>query len=219
MRYLYLLRAGESNFKIGIATSVKKRVSSIQTGCPDVVRVVCARLVQDAAQAERSLHLQYADKLSGGGTEWFKLTSDEALEVATAIHALPERELVEFDIAAANILSETISLKHAVVAKLDYVVRELRPELTVPLEADPATKSKQNELSLDTQALDIFKATGRASTSLLQRRLGIGYAKAARIMDRLAEAGYVSSESGANGRVILEAGTPSVPESFDPVSV
>jgi DNA segregation ATPase FtsK/SpoIIIE-like protein len=42
----------------------------------------------------------------------------------------------------------------------------------------------------------------RASASLLQRRLRIGYARAARIIDQLEEKGYIGSFDGSTARVV-----------------
>jgi S-DNA-T family DNA segregation ATPase FtsK/SpoIIIE len=43
----------------------------------------------------------------------------------------------------------------------------------------------------------------KASASLLQRRLSIGYARAARIIDQLEQAGIVSKGEGAKPRDVL----------------
>ena len=43
----------------------------------------------------------------------------------------------------------------------------------------------------------------RASASLLQRRLRIGYARAARIIDQLEARGYVGAFDGSNARMVL----------------
>ncbi len=48
----------------------------------------------------------------------------------------------------------------------------------------------------------------RASTSLLQRRLRIGYARAARIMDLLEEKGLIGPPDGARPREVLVPGRP-----------
>jgi S-DNA-T family DNA segregation ATPase FtsK/SpoIIIE len=40
------------------------------------------------------------------------------------------------------------------------------------------------------------------STSLLQRRLGIGYGRAARVIDQLADAGVLDAKSGPKGREV-----------------
>jgi S-DNA-T family DNA segregation ATPase FtsK/SpoIIIE len=53
------------------------------------------------------------------------------------------------------------------------------------------------------QALDVLKSTRRASTSMIQRRLRIGYNRAARIMDLMEEKGIVGPENGSSPREIL----------------
>ncbi len=53
------------------------------------------------------------------------------------------------------------------------------------------------------QALDVLKSTRRASTSMLQRRLRIGYNRAARIMEIMEEKGIVGPENGSSPREIL----------------
>lgn len=56
---------------------------------------------------------------------------------------------------------------------------------------------------LYSQALDVLKASKRASTSMLQRRLRIGYNRAARIMEVMEEKGIVGPENGSSPREIL----------------
>jgi S-DNA-T family DNA segregation ATPase FtsK/SpoIIIE len=53
------------------------------------------------------------------------------------------------------------------------------------------------------QSWAIIKETRRASVSMLQRRLKLGYNRAARIMDILHERGYVGPENGSSPREIL----------------
>ena len=45
---------------------------------------------------------------------------------------------------------------------------------------------------------------GRASTSYLQRKLKLGYARAARLMDKLEERGVIGPGDGAKPREVLE---------------
>jgi len=54
------------------------------------------------------------------------------------------------------------------------------------------------------QALEVIRSSKRASTSMLQRRLKIGYNRAARIMEMLEERGYVGPENGSQPREILK---------------
>ena len=53
------------------------------------------------------------------------------------------------------------------------------------------------------QAYDVLKSTRRASTSMMQRRLRIGYNRAARIMDLMEQKGIVGPENGSSPREIL----------------
>lgn len=52
-------------------------------------------------------------------------------------------------------------------------------------------------------AIEVIKTSKRASTSMLQRRLKIGYNRAARIMEILEEEGIVGPENGSSPREIL----------------
>ena len=56
---------------------------------------------------------------------------------------------------------------------------------------------------LYSRAIDVLKSTRRASTSMLQRRLRIGYNRAARIMEMMEEKGIVGPENGSSPRDIL----------------
>ena len=53
------------------------------------------------------------------------------------------------------------------------------------------------------QAISIIMQSDKASASLLQRKLSIGYARAARVLDQLEAAGYVSSAEGSKPREVL----------------
>ena len=52
-------------------------------------------------------------------------------------------------------------------------------------------------------AVGVIQEYDRASASLLQRRLKIGYARAARIIDQLEARGYIGSFDGSNARQVL----------------
>ena len=52
-------------------------------------------------------------------------------------------------------------------------------------------------------AVDVILETGQASVSMLQRRLKLGYARAARIVDEMEEKGIVGPFQGSKPRTIL----------------
>lgn len=54
------------------------------------------------------------------------------------------------------------------------------------------------------QALDVIMQSDKASASLLQRKLKVGYARAARILDELQEAGYVGPAEGSKPRDVIK---------------
>lgn len=60
-----------------------------------------------------------------------------------------------------------------------------------------------DEDELMEQAKEIIIAAGRASTSLLQRRLSIGYGRAAKILDMLEESGFIGPSNGSKPREVL----------------
>jgi S-DNA-T family DNA segregation ATPase FtsK/SpoIIIE len=62
---------------------------------------------------------------------------------------------------------------------------------------------EDNEDELYSQAIDIIKSEGKASTSFLQRKLQIGYNRAARIIDMMEEKGIVSKANHVGKREVL----------------
>jgi S-DNA-T family DNA segregation ATPase FtsK/SpoIIIE len=58
-------------------------------------------------------------------------------------------------------------------------------------------------------AVEVIREYDRASASLLQRRLKVGYARAARIIDQLEARGYIGAFDGSNARVVLRRETAS----------
>jgi S-DNA-T family DNA segregation ATPase FtsK/SpoIIIE len=53
------------------------------------------------------------------------------------------------------------------------------------------------------EAIDVIREYDRASASLLQRRLKVGYARAARMIDQLEARGYIGAFDGSNARQVL----------------
>ena len=70
-------------------------------------------------------------------------------------------------------------------------------------ESVSAGESDGDEDELYTQAVDIIKSEGKASTSFLQRKLQIGYNRAARIIDMMEEKGIVSKANHVGKREVL----------------
>ncbi|HEY1064793.1 MAG TPA: DNA translocase FtsK, partial [Pirellulales bacterium] len=82
---------------------------------------------------------------------------------------------------------------------------QFAPELVTlkPKEDPDAPASSRRRDTLFEAAVDVVVREGRGSVSLLQRCLGIGYGRAARIIDEMAEDGIVGSYNGAQAREVL----------------
>lgn len=87
---------------------------------------------------------------------------------------------------------------HAVQQQIDRAASEEDEEGN---EEDDGDLGSDEELY--SKALDVLKSTRRASTSMLQRRLRIGYNRAARIMEIMEEKGIVGPENGSSPREII----------------
>ena len=71
------------------------------------------------------------------------------------------------------------------------------------LENDTAEKSYDEKDELFSKAVDIIKSEGKASTSFLQRKLQIGYNRAANIMEMMEKEGIVGQANHVGKREIL----------------
>ncbi len=69
--------------------------------------------------------------------------------------------------------------------------------------AIPEEEVSDADEELVTKCLEIVRQENRASTSMLQRRLKLGYTRAARVMDILEQRGIVGPKDGAKDREIL----------------
>ena len=73
-----------------------------------------------------------------------------------------------------------------------------------PTAADPEpTAAEMDGDEMLPAAVDVILETGQASVSMLQRRLKLGYARAARIVDEMEEKGIVGPFQGSKPRAIL----------------
>lgn len=72
----------------------------------------------------------------------------------------------------------------------------------------PPSDGKDPDEDMITAATLLVRQENKASVSLLQRRLKIGYSKASRLMDMLEERGVVGKYNGSEPREVLPADLP-----------
>jgi S-DNA-T family DNA segregation ATPase FtsK/SpoIIIE len=83
------------------------------------------------------------------------------------------------------------------------------PLTQIPLWEDMQAQDEKDPL-LD-EAIDLSRRQGRASVSMLQRRLRIGYTRASRLVEAMQEKAIISKESGPQGYEILDYGQATPP--------
>lgn len=128
-----------------------------------------------------------AENLLGKGDMIYKSSDSSTLQRAQGAFISDEevRAIVEFCAKQASAQYDT----------------EIQEKLSKPA-GSPSDPSEEDEELIE-QCIQVIRQEGRASTSLLQRRLRLGYTRAARIMDVLEERGVVGPSQGAKDREIL----------------
>jgi S-DNA-T family DNA segregation ATPase FtsK/SpoIIIE len=89
---------------------------------------------------------------------------------------------------------------------MNYWSKTVQPESIVPPweEIIEGQDNISGQDELIEKAIEIIRGSQRASTSLLQRRLRIGYPRAARLMEELEAQGVVGpSQAGGKDREVL----------------
>ena len=94
---------------------------------------------------------------------------------------------------------------------VDFISAKARPKFEPELERKlkhgttnlPEAEEDDADEELIEQCIEVIRQTNRASVSILQRRLRLGYTRAARVMDTLEERGIVGPNRGAEPREIL----------------
>jgi len=94
---------------------------------------------------------------------------------------------------------------------VDWIAKQGKPsyEVDIHQQLSKPTSGLDNESGIDEdeeiiqQCIEVIRSEQKASVSLLQRRLRLGYGRAARIMDELEDRGIVGPSKGAEPRDIL----------------
>lgn len=86
----------------------------------------------------------------------------------------------------------------------EEIIEQKHDDIEVPgLKEDVKATGNENDEELAEKAIQVLRETRKASASLLQRRLSLGYARAARIIDMLEERGIVGPSQGSKPREIF----------------
>ncbi len=95
---------------------------------------------------------------------------------------------------------------------VDHIAKQGKPSYEMEIHKQLQKPSRDLDLDgegsgedeeLIDKCIQILREEQKASTSLLQRRLGLGYGRAARIMDQLEDMGIIGPSNGAKARDVL----------------
>ena len=84
----------------------------------------------------------------------------------------------------------------------DEIIKQIENANSTDKEID-AAEEDDNTDPLLMEAIDVVVETGQASTSFIQRRFKVGYARAGRIVDQMEERGIISGFQGSKPREVL----------------
>jgi len=100
---------------------------------------------------------------------------------------------------------------HEIQSVVDFIAKQGKPsyEMDIHQQLSKPAANFGNESGIDEdeeiiqQCIEVIRSEQKASVSLMQRRLRLGYTRAARIMDELENRGIVGPSKGAEPRDIL----------------
>jgi S-DNA-T family DNA segregation ATPase FtsK/SpoIIIE len=123
-------------------------------------------------------------------------------EIASITSFIEEHSNVQFDETFAKKLGR---VKEASIED-PFATNEDDPDNQQPQDDAPSSREQvkaSEDADLFKRALECIINTNRASVSHFQRRLGIGYNHAAKLCDRLEDAGVIGPQQGAGPRPII----------------
>lgn len=112
----------------------------------------------------------------------------------------------------AEILFKSVSMKYPICARLSEISdKEIKEKLKTikdtykeeALSGFSTSDDYENNDELFDDAREAVVAAGKASTSYLQRKLGVGYSRAAQLMDMLESKGIIGPADGATPRKVI----------------
>ncbi len=142
------------------------------------------------------LDQQGAEKLLGNGDMLYSPIGSKPVRLQGAFVTDEEREEI------INFVKKEAEAEYSdeILAEIEKAAAD-KDAKNAPAEEESGGKGDYDELL--PQAVDVIFETKQASVSMLQRRLKLGYSRAARLIDQLEEVGVVGPYEGSKPRQIV----------------
>jgi len=156
--------------------------------------------VASAMESRIILDTQGAEKLVGKGDMLYApIGIGKPLRVQGCFVTDSEVEAVAGYVKEHYVADYNQQVLDEIEKKAQQTGKGAKPTLAEP---EPSAEELEGDEMLPA-AVDVILETGQASVSMLQRRLKLGYARAARIVDEMEEKGIVGPFQGSKPRAIL----------------
>ncbi len=218
-----MLKNGKIESKLPFVVIIIDELADLMMVCPNDIEDYIGRLAQMARAA--GMHLVIAtqrpsvDVITGvikanipsriSFAVSSQIDSRTILDTAGAEKLLGKGDMLFYPLGE----SKPIRIQGAFISEneVENVVNFIKDQQGEPQYKDEiidqidsnATVNDTEDDELLKEAIRIVVDIGQASTSLLQRRLRIGYNRAARIIDQMEERGVISSRDGSKPRQVL----------------
>jgi S-DNA-T family DNA segregation ATPase FtsK/SpoIIIE len=203
-----IVRLAQMARAVGIHLVVATQRPSVDVITGLIKANITARMafaVASQVDSRTILDMSGAEKLLGAG-DMLYITSD-----------LPKPKRIQGTFVTEKEIKKVVDfIKEQAGAVIydDQIVEKPQRDFTIP--GMDVNGSDGDELLQE--AIETVKTAGKASASLLQRRLRVGYARAARLLDILEDQGVIGPADGAKPREVYGDGNAPAEEGFGEAS-
>ncbi len=195
-----IVRLAQMSRAVGIHLILSTQRPSVKVITGLIKANIPARVALQVASGIDSrtiLDAQGAEKLLGAGDMLF-LSGEMSKPRRLQASYISEKEVK--DVVAAIVRNNGSEMP----SEIDFTEKGIPSN--DPIFASMESMSDDEEDELYAEAKKTVLEAGKASTSYLQRKLGVGYARAAKLIDMLEERGVVGPADGAKPRDIIGSG-------------
>ncbi len=196
-----IVRLAQMSRAVGIHLVVSTQRPSVEVITGLIKANIPCRIafqVPSLVDSRTILDMSGAEKLVGSGDMLF-LSQDLSKPRRIQGGFVSEKEVKNItDFIRKTVAEDSSAESDSIESELDK--KKTTIDLNVDLDSYRGDEDSDDELV--EQAKEIIASAKKASTSLLQRRLKLGYARAARLMDVLEERGFIGPADGAKPREV-----------------